>query len=84
MAGSRVAMGLYSTYMDLFFLPSPRLGKCTQSQAAELAPSAAQGKLGVCLWGGPAVNHSGSLGWWEGEGGSTLRFGSMVLATGII
>lgn len=52
MAGSRVAMGLYPTYMDLFFLPSPALGKCTQSQAAELAPSAAQGKLGVCHVGG--------------------------------
>jgi len=80
-----VAMGLCPTHAcprccgDLIFVCSQHPGKHTQSQATELAPSAAWSKLGVCCAGGPAAKHSGSSLWdarrWEGEGGSALGSG---------
>lgn len=54
-----VAMGLCPMYayahccLDLLLSSPPQHpGKCTRSQATELAPSAAQSKLGVCHAGG--------------------------------
>lgn len=69
-----------NTWTHLSSLPQHH-DKC--SQANELAPSAAQGKLGACHAGSPAVEQCGMFVGWKGQGDSALKFGLMVLVTGI-
>lgn len=48
LAANRMAVGLYPKYITCLSPLPQQQGKCTQSQAAELAPSTAQSKLCAC------------------------------------